>query len=344
MESLNLVNLIQSGTVTVGALGLFLLWRTREFRGIALLLCLIAFASLINILEETGLTREWHLISPVFIMLFGPATFLAAKFAITNHLTKRDFWHLFPVLPLVFFTSYIHIVIALGTVWRLIYTYLTAVILFKYKKQMDQQRSDSDEYSLNWLVWLLVVTAMFNLIDLIRLNMQPMLSYEINVFGQGINNFVWLIASMIIIYQFSRLDGLPKNGDTSIETNDNEQHVKSEYQAIFDELDRLIVKHHWYLTPRLTLANMSELTGMQTRDISRAINLHASKSFNDYINQFRVQAFCDKLKANSEESLTNLAFDAGFSSKASFNKVFKQILGITPSEYKTRLRSCSSDN
>lgn len=337
MEQINSINLVQSGTVTVAILGCFLLWRVHEFKGVSLLLCLIALASLINILEETGMTRDWHLISPIFIMLFGPATYLAAKFAVNRGLNKKDYLHLLPALPLVFFTSHVHIVIAIGTAWRLIYTYLTASMLVGHKKLMDEQRSDSDEYSLNWLACLLVIMLMFNLVDLVRLNFQATLTYELNIIGQGINNLAWLIATMTLIYQFSHLSGLPNTNSPLVENNQG-MHVKGkEYESIFKELDTLIIKNKWYLMPRLTLANISEYTGMQTRDVSRAINLHTNMSFNQYINQFRVNAVCKKLKTDSRLSITEVAFDSGFSSKASFNKVFKQMVGKTPSEYKSSI-------
>ena len=338
MEPLNAVNLIQSGTITVGILGCFLLWRVSEFKGIAMLLSLTSLAAFINILEETGITRNWYLISPVFIMLFGPATFFSGpKFAIHRNLSKSDYWHLLPVIPFLLFTAHIHIVIALGTIWRLIYTYLTASMLLKYKKKIDEQRSDSDEYSLNWLVWLIIIMAVFNLVDLLRLNLQAVIPYLLNVLGQGINNLAWLIASMVIIYQFSQLDGLPKQHELQSGQPEDNQPKVEEYQSIFAALHKLIVENQWYLTPRLTLANISEYTGIQTRDISRAINLQTKQSFNEYINQFRVDTVCERLRNNDKSSLTDIAFDAGFSSKASFNKVFKQVTGKTPTEYKSSL-------
>ncbi|WP_448563726.1 helix-turn-helix domain-containing protein [Thalassotalea ganghwensis] len=337
MEPLNAVNLIQFGTITVGILGCFLLWRVSEFKGIALLLLLTSLAAFINILEETGITRNWYLISPVFIMLYGPATYLAAKFAIHRRLNRRDIWHFLPVVPFLLLTSHTHIVIALGTIWRLIYTYFTASILLTYKKKIEEQRSDSDEYSLTWLVWLIIIMAVFNLVDLLRLNLQTVIPYQLNLFGQGINNLAWLIASMVIIYQFSQLGGLPKQHEPQTEQPEHRQAKAEEYQSIFEALHTLIVENQWYLTPRLTLANISEYTGIQTRDISRAINLHTKQSFNEYINQFRVDTVCERLRNNDKNSLTDIAFDAGFSSKASFNKVFKQVTGKTPSEYKASL-------
>ena len=72
-------------------------------------------------------------------------------------------------------------------------------MLLKYKRSLDEERSDSDDFSLNWLVWILAVTTVFNFIDLVRLNFQQVIPYELNILGQGINNAIWLVVTMIII-------------------------------------------------------------------------------------------------------------------------------------------------
>ncbi|WP_440874628.1 helix-turn-helix domain-containing protein [Thalassotalea sp. PLHSN55] len=352
MESLNLVNLIQAGIIATGILGGLLLWLNKpaEYKGIAALLFTTALAASINILEETGLTREIYLISPVFIMLFGPLTYLSAKLLIDKKLASKQWLHLLPVIPFLLLTSHIQVVIALGTLWRLAYAALTAFMLLQYKRSLDDERSDSEDFSLTWLVWLLIITAAFNLVDLIRLNMQHMLSYDLNVLGQGINNAVWLIAVIVIIIKLQMRQRIPKARaclkDNLIDNSTNSSKVKplnqqenqasfqASYQSLFNELDDLITSNQWFLKARLTLTDISDFTGMQTRDISRAINLSTQKSFNEYINTYRVEYVCQALKKNTKKSLLDISIDAGFSSKASFNKVFKQLKGITPSEYK----------
>ncbi len=338
MENLNVVNLIQASTITTGILGGLLLWSTKskEFRGLAALLFCIAFASFINLLEETELTRNIYLISPAFIMLFGPAIYLATKLLINKVLEKHDWWHLLPVIPILLLTSHTYAVIAIGTVWRLGYALLTVLLLVQYKRTMDEERSDSDDFSLRWLVWVLTITAAFNLIDLIRLNLQQYIPYDINILGQGINNAVWLVAAMVIIIKLQSQQSIPKSPEQTTNTPKNNTPDKNNYHSIFEELDKIVTTNQWFLKPRISLNDMSNLTGLQTRDISRAINLVAQQSFNEYINHYRVRYVCDTLTQNPQQTLTNIAFDAGFSSKASFNKVFKAITGTTPTEYKTK--------
>ena len=338
MEHLNFVNLIQAGIAAIGILGGLLLWltKTKEFRGIAVLLFTIALASCINILEESGLTRDIYLISPVFIMIFGPMAYLAAKLLINKVLEKTELWHLFPVIPLLFFTSYTYFVIGIGTVWRLAYALLTMKMLLKYKRSLDEERSDSDEFSLNWLIWILAVTALFNLIDLVRLNFQQVIPYEINVLGQGINNAIWLIAAMMIIIKLQAQNKIPRDVEKSTVTDTANHTTEDDYSSLFEELDKLITSNQWFLKPRLTLSDLSSFTGLQIRDISRAINLVTDKSFNEYINSYRVDYVCTTLLKETKKSLSDIAADAGFSSKATFNKVFKRLSGVTPSEYRSR--------
>lgn len=341
MEALNFVNLIQAGMVATGILGAILFWQTkpREFWGIAAFFLLMAFAAVINILEETGITRDIYLISPLFILLFGPATYLSAKLVIEKHLPAREAWHFLPAVPLLFFTSsYIYEVIAVGSLWRLGYAILTISLIWKYKRSLDQARSDADDHSLNWLVWVLGITAVFNLVDLVRLNIQPMIPYELNVFGQGVNNMAWLIASMVIIVMFQLQDKLPEKTEELEFAPEQSHTLREDYSAVFNELDGLIKSNEWYLKPRLTLADLSAFTGLQVREISRAINVVKELPFNEYINGFRVEHVCNAMQAGSENPILELAMAAGFSSKASFNKVFKQETGVTPSEYKKRLQ------
>jgi len=341
MLSLNFVNLIQSATVSVALLGTILLWRAAEFRAMACFLALNAIAAFTNILEESGLTRDIYLLSPVFITMFAPASYLATMNLIKMETNHRYLWHFLPVLPLFFFTHHVQVLIAIGTVWRLAYTFLTVNKLIKYQKLLNEKRSDALDLSLSWLLWLLVVTAGFTLFDLVRLNAQPLLTHELNVAGQAVNNTFWLLMIILLVI---KLNNRPLNqqsiavtepsNESVIIENENKQEENSAWQAIFQELDKNIKAEQWYRQPRLTLNQLCSLTGIQTRDISRAINLTANQSFNEYINRLRTDFVCEQLQNKPDKNISVIADEAGFSSKTSFNKSFKQFIGLTPGEYK----------
>jgi AraC-like DNA-binding protein len=69
--------------------------------------------------------------------------------------------------------------------------------------------------------------------------------------------------------------------------------------------------------------------------LSRAINQCFKQNFNDFINQRRIEAVKEKLKAGElqRQTLLGIAFDCGFNSKATFNRAFKKMTGVSPKEW-----------
>jgi AraC-like DNA-binding protein len=65
--------------------------------------------------------------------------------------------------------------------------------------------------------------------------------------------------------------------------------------------------------------------------------LWCSVSFRDLLNSWRLDYFLDRIQegAHEGESLLEIAFDAGFPSKSTFNRVFKDKMGVSPSEFIT---------
>jgi len=91
-----------------------------------------------------------------------------------------------------------------------------------------------------------------------------------------------------------------------------------------------------YLDDSLTLSDLGAKIGLSDKRLSELLNKHLKTSFYDFINEYRVAAFKEKVIDNSNAHLTllALAYDSGFKSKTSFNRVFKQRTGLSPSEYK----------
>ena len=90
-----------------------------------------------------------------------------------------------------------------------------------------------------------------------------------------------------------------------------------------------------YLNKNLTIAGLAEDIGVQTYQLSQLINDQLGKSFFELINSYRVEEvkkrFFDPTYSNL--TLLGIAMECGFNSKASFNRIFKQLTGQTPTEY-----------
>ena len=102
-----------------------------------------------------------------------------------------------------------------------------------------------------------------------------------------------------------------------------------------------IIAAGWWQDPEITLAKLARKLGTNTSDLSRAINDGLGLNFNELINRLRVDAVKAAIVAadpsQTEASLLDIAFAAGFSSKASFNRSFKLYTGQTPSQYRAQV-------
>jgi AraC-like DNA-binding protein len=90
-----------------------------------------------------------------------------------------------------------------------------------------------------------------------------------------------------------------------------------------------------YLNPELTLSDLAEKLKTNTSILSQVINSVFNKNFNDFINEYRVEAFKEKINTPQYAHYTMLAvaFDCGFNSKATFNRAFKKLTNLMPSEF-----------
>ncbi|PKP12132.1 MAG: AraC family transcriptional regulator [Bacteroidetes bacterium HGW-Bacteroidetes-4] len=91
-----------------------------------------------------------------------------------------------------------------------------------------------------------------------------------------------------------------------------------------------------YLDANLSLPDLARKLNIPSHHLSRVINEQFNVNFFDFINQYRVNEVKSMI-ANPEFenlSLLGIAYDSGFNTKSAFNRVFKKLTGLTPSEYK----------
>lgn len=108
---------------------------------------------------------------------------------------------------------------------------------------------------------------------------------------------------------------------------------ENEMIRIIQQLTRLMNEKKLYLDPELDLAAVSTLSQIPSRSISWSLNQHLGKTFNQYLNEFRVEEFKQRASSLQDLSIAGLASVCGFPSLATFQRVFKQVTGQTPTGY-----------
>lgn len=128
---------------------------------------------------------------------------------------------------------------------------------------------------------------------------------------------------------------------------DVEAYNKTPAKIYFTEADaalyhlrliNLMTNHHLYLDPLLKLDVLAAKLNLTERSISNLLNQHIGKNFNDFVNQYRVDAAKIKLADQNfnQYTIAAIAYECGFNSLATFQRCFKQFSGITPSQYLQR--------
>lgn len=115
---------------------------------------------------------------------------------------------------------------------------------------------------------------------------------------------------------------------------------------LLKKLDKIMHEEKPFLDPDLTLSQLATMINTSSNNLSWLINHTFGSNFYDYINKFRIETFINKLQEGQfkNHTLVSLAYDSGFNSKSTFNKVFRKLMHDTPGNYaKKSMRSKHMD-
>lgn len=138
--------------------------------------------------------------------------------------------------------------------------------------------------------------------------------------------------------------GIPYYAISQIEKNDetDTQQPKSDPNSI----DNIVTE--WtqradkpYLKESITIMQVAEQMGLNTRLLSNYLNSVKGRNFNAWINYLKVEETKRMLLADRSMQLSEIAYKMGFSDLASMSKIFKSIEGMPPSVYR-QTRVCQN--
>ncbi|MCC5854805.1 MAG: helix-turn-helix transcriptional regulator [Idiomarina sp.] len=328
------VNVLQISVIFCCVLMAAMIWPQPRLRGLLLLLGWYGAVMLFNFLEETGLSSHIPSITPIFSLLLGPVFYLLIRRLVcaSAQYRWRDVIHVSPALVLIPFAEQVQWVLAFGTLSQLVYLVVAAHLLRQYQQTLWAERSDADRLGLQWLFWLLFALVGLLLVDLVRLNLQPYLSFELRNQWYFLHSMLGFGLICLLVLRASRQQEFFDGFSIATAATEHRQH-KEDAKAVFGQLSALIEQQKLFMQPRLAVADLAELTGLSSKDVSWAINQGAGVSFCDYINQLRLAEVQRQLQESRGKSILEIALDAGFNSKSTFNALFKANTGLTPKQY-----------
>lgn len=110
-------------------------------------------------------------------------------------------------------------------------------------------------------------------------------------------------------------------------------------EELFNKLEKLMREEKIYLSNEISLDRLASMLGTNRTYISRVINRYADRTFWGYVNMYRI-ADATRLLSNLDNDIQikNLYEILGYNSAASFFRVFRDEVGLSPSKYREEVR------
>jgi len=302
---------------------------------------------------------------------YGPLLLLYARWMTTEkpRFDPRYLWHFAPFLifliaSLVFIDERVmkgtdgFLVVDRFVSFRIIYgitffvsitaySIATFVEIHRHQKRLKQLISYSTgRITLQWLLGLsitfytgYVVMFIFGGID-IMVGFMPFDPYEISFIGLTILTFLFGVFGFnqpVIFEELVRYreDDIPVNDIQGSKKYQRSGLKKKDIKGYIGMIEKHLSESKPFLDRELTIYDLSGQVQIPRHILSEVINEHMGKNFYNLINDYRVEEVKKRLENHKYKHLTILAiaYDSGFNSKSSFNTIFKEKTGSTPSEY-----------
>lgn len=104
-----------------------------------------------------------------------------------------------------------------------------------------------------------------------------------------------------------------------------------------EKLTHCMQNDAYYRDTELTIRRLAEHLSIPEHQLRRLINQHLGyRNFNDYLNRFRISEASERLADPSQSRLpiTTIAIESGYASLTTFNKAFKALKDMTPTEFR----------
>ncbi len=309
-------------------------------------------------------------VSNPLLLLHGPTIWVYVKSLTDQHFSFKPVYllHLLPFLLCVFdFTLQFYtipiaekieilqtesfkyfidypIMIVTMALSSLVYFSWAVLMVRRYNRKIKGYFSETNNYDLAWLRVVMFASAI--VYTIVYVSFVADLFFPIASF-QLMHKVSFVLGSvyLIVLGFFGHKQGnLFTDRPISIDLpeskpmlNETDSLDKRETDFIHTLLAHMNDKKP-YLNSEITLVALAAELEVSSEYLSKIINGRLDKNFYDFINYYRIEEFKTRcpLPENKNFTLIAIAFDCGFNSKATFNRVFKNATGQTPRDYARR--------
>jgi len=233
------------------------------------------------------------------------------------------------------------IVTVFSNMQMLLYLAFTFQLFYKYKGKIQHYFSNTFKLELNWIRNFLYIYSFIFVYGMIQIIINEVITElhwtqkwwlqffsALAVIYVGIKGYFTDTVKLTSLNFESETESKSVKRKKVVSLSDDAQVKKQTVKAYF-------AYEKPYLNPDLNLVELAKELNMNRAELSEVINDGFGKNFNDFVNSYRIEAVKQMFSENRQKelSLLGIAFDCGFNSKATFNRVFKKLTSPSPSEY-----------
>lgn len=223
-----------------------------------------------------------------------------------------------------------------------IYVIFSLLKIRKHKRNLKYMFSYQDSIDLQWLQNLVVSFMIIFIIEFILFGFF-LFNDRIKVYYLDYSGYLLFAAFVFALGYFGYKQGEIFQHKKVVAVTDKKQRkppsVKTsssdiENAQLAELLNTFVTEHKPWLNPTLSLYDLASELNISSHKLTLLLNNYLKTNFYDYINHFRVEEVKKMLKNNIKKyTILAIALECGFNNKASFNRIFKQKTGQTPSEF-----------
>ena len=226
---------------------------------------------------------------------------------------------------------------------NIIYPIIALRLLFLHRFHIESEFSNIDKINMNWLRYWILFSLTGVIISILIiwagwLEFMPFnTSFEFIALSITLNIIVVGFFGLGQTTIFSSVD-LGKSSVNPMKYKSSNLN-RAEIDLLLLRLKTYMTDHKPYLNQQLSLDLLAEATGMNKHQLSQLINEKMGVNFYTFVNRYRMDEFKERLRDPTNKSVTllGIAMDSGFSSKSSFQHIFKKMEGITPSQFQIQI-------
>lgn len=317
----------------------FLRRGTDTLSRLVMVLMVIVSVSLIKDLfflndEISGKDRNWILMTSMDMVAEPFYAFILIELCRPGHLTYKTMaLHETPfvVLPVLLWVTGIEIfydiLVGWSAVYGLYYAAWALITIPKYHKMLRERFSYDENINLNWLRTILgsffIILTLW-VVDSLIVNL-----YLECVYLTG-TMIIWMFI-MSFIYRHESVISELAVAEAPSDAPGAE--VNPETDEIGIRIEHLMLVQRAYLMPTLKVSDVARQIGSNRTYVSNWFNRSRQSTFFSYVNQLRIKHACGLLNT-TDMPLEAIAQESGFNSKSSFYRIFKNLKGCTPNEYR----------